>query len=59
MIIEINLQTIPSIPSSPMYNVGRSLQVLRTLLSPANNDLGGGGGRSEGGGVENSDKHEK
>ena len=38
-------------PPSPIYNVGRSLQV---LLSSANIDLGGGGE-----GVENSDKYEK
>ena len=53
--MEINLQTLLSIPHSPIYNVGRSFQVFRTLLSPANIDLvcvcvwgGGGGGGGEG-----------
>ena len=52
--MEINLWTFVSISPSPIYNVGRSLQVLTTLLSPANTDVGGGGG-----GGENSDKYEK
>ena len=39
-----------------MYNVGRLLQVLRTLLSPANIYLRGGGG---GGGHGNGDKYDE
>ena len=46
--MEINSETCLSIPNTPIHNVGRSLHVLRTFLSPAKIDLEGGGG----GGVE-------